>query len=167
MWLPVIFGPKRLLPFVLLYFLVLLPSSHTWADVRNAELVPEALAGATLISAVAARDLLGKAGFIDTRILHDYLAGHLPDALHVPYKEASARTPGFDPAEDGVAAFLTRLHRLAPDKSSLLVFYCNGTSCWKSYKGAKVAIADGYAHVHWLREGMAAWKAKGFVVVSE
>jgi rhodanese-related sulfurtransferase len=131
------------------------------------EQVPEKLSGVTLVSASDARALLGKASFIDTRILHDYLAGHLPGALPIPYKEISARSPKFNPAEDAVAEFLERLGKFVPDKAAVLVFYCNGPSCWKSYKASKVALNAGYSNVHWLHEGLAGWQSQAFELVQE
>lgn len=151
--------------FLLVWCLLLQPWSLAWG--QNREQVPEKLAGVTLVSTSEARTLLGRAYFIDTRILHDYLAGHLPDAIHVPYKEASVRSPTFNPDDDDVPAFLQRLGKFVPDTSSLLVFYCNGLSCWKSYKAAKAAITAGYTKVHWLREGLAIWQAQGLELVQE
>lgn len=150
---------------LVLWCLLLLPWTPSGAQDR--EQVPEKLPGATLVLPSEARALLGKARFIDTRILHDYLAGHLPDAIHIPYKEASVRSQKFNPEDDDVPAFLKRLGKFVPDKSSALVFYCNGLSCWKSYKAAKAAIEAGYTQVHWLREGLAAWRAQGFDLVQE
>lgn len=165
---------RRLLGFeafflVVRFFLILLLSAQVQAQVNlhAVKQVPTGLSGVKLVSSAEARLLLGKAVFVDTRILHDYLAGHLPDALHVPYKEASLRRPDFDPAQDDVPAFLARLSKFVPDSGSQLVFYCNGTSCWKSYKAAKAAFEAGYSQVLWLREGMAVWQAQGFELVQE
>lgn len=133
-------------PVLLAFGLLVQPCALLGA--QEHEQVPEKLSGVRLVLASDARALLGKASFIDTRILHDYLAGHLPGALHIPYKEVSARSPKFDPTKDRVSAFLERLGKFVPDKTAVLVFYCNGPSCWKSYKASKVALDAGYANVH-------------------
>lgn len=129
--------------------------------------VPLNLVGASVIAAEQARALAGKARFIDTRILHDYLAGHLPGAVHIHYKERSARSAGFDPALDDVPAFVARLRKFVPERSTPLVFYCNGVSCWKSYKGARAALHDGYRQIYWFRGGMKEWQERRFETASE
>jgi len=45
-----------------------------------------------------------------------------------------------------------------------MVFYCNGSPCWKGYKGAVEAIKVGYQKVNWYRDGIPAWKAAGHPV---
>ena len=48
------------------------------------------------------------------------------------------------------------------DKSKALLTYCNGPTCWKSYKLAVVLANDlGYTNVNWLRAGFPAWKEAG------
>ena len=49
------------------------------------------------------------------------------------------------------------LSKLPAEKATELVFYCNGSPCWKGYKGAIRAIETGYTHVHWYRDGMLGW----------
>ncbi len=129
--------------------------------------VPPALPGATVVAAAQVRAMADDARIVDTRILHDYLAGHLPAALHIQYKERSARALDFDPAQDDIPAFLARLHKFFPDKQRSVVFYCNGVSCWKSYKGARAALQDGYRRAFWFRGGMAEWQAQRFETVGE
>jgi rhodanese-related sulfurtransferase len=129
--------------------------------------VPISLDGATVVAAEQVRGLVGKARLIDTRILHDYLAGHLPGAVHIHYKERSARSAGFDPALDDIPAFVARLRKFAPERDTPLVFYCNGISCWKSYKGAYAALNNGYRRVYWFRGGMGEWQKRRFEIVSE
>lgn len=129
--------------------------------------VPPNLAGASIITAEQVRGLAGKARLIDTRVLHDYLAGHLPGAMHIHYKEHSARSAGFEPALDDVPAFVARLRKFVPERGTPLVFYCNGVSCWKSYKGARAALNDGYRQIYWFRGGMGEWQERRFETVSE
>ncbi len=48
------------------------------------------------------------------------------------------------------------------DKSTAILTYCNGPTCWKSYKLAVVLATDlGYKNVNWLRAGFPAWKEAG------
>jgi rhodanese-related sulfurtransferase len=129
--------------------------------------VPADLPGATVIPAQRVRELASEARLIDTRVLHDYLAGHIPGAIHIAYKERSARAVDFDPAQDEVLAFLTRLRKFAPQPNTQLVFYCNGPACWKSWKAAQAVLKNGYRRVYWFRGGMAEWQQNNFETVNE
>lgn len=121
--------------------------------------VPPTLAGVTLVTAEQARKLID-AGTpaIDTRVGNEYADAHIKGAKNVPYKEKSAKTPGFNAKEDQFD--LAKL----PDRSAPVIFYCNGPECWKSYKASKVAVEAGWSRVHWLRGGFPEWKAKGYPV---
>lgn len=129
---------------------------------------PTTLADVPVVDAktVAAMHARGEAHIIDTRALHDYLAGHLPGAYHADYRERSARTPAFDRREDDTAAFLRRLRKFA-EPGQAVVFYCNGPACWKSYKAAAVARDAGYRRLHWFRGGLSEWRQQGNPVVVE
>ena len=122
---------------------------------------PQELSGAIVVDVGAvARLAESGARVVDTRALHDFLAGHLPGAVHVDYRERSAREPAFDPGEDDAPAFLARLQKFAA-KDRPVVFYCNGPSCWKSYKAAVAASRAGYRQVYWFRNGFSAWLQDG------
>lgn len=72
-------------------------------------------------------------------------------------KEKSEKSINFDGRADDF-----ELSRLPADKSTPIIFYCNGGECWKSYKACRTALKSGYSHVYWMRGGMPEWKAKGF-----
>ena len=65
--------------------------------------------------------------------------GHLPGAIMLPYKEKSDKAANFDSSVD---KFDTS--KLPSDKSTPVVFYCNGDRCWKSYKSSVAAIKAGH-----------------------
>ena len=46
------------------------------------------------------------------------------------------------------------------DRDHLLVIYCRDT-CWHSWNAAKRALALGYTHVAWYREGTDGWAEAG------
>lgn len=122
--------------------------------------VPDTLPGVTVVSAEQARRLVeAGAPIIDTRVGNEFADAHIKGAKNVPYKEKSAKVPGFDAKQDQFD-----LARLPADKAAPLVFYCNGPECWKSYKASKVAAAAGWTRVQWLRGGFPEWKAKGYPV---
>lgn len=125
---------------------------------------PATLTGATLVSAEKARDLMASgAKMVDTRVAGEYAESHIKGAVLATYKEKSAKEVNYDPAQDDVPGFLTKLEGVAK-KSDKLIFQCNGPECWKSYKGAKAAQGAGYSSVFWFRDGLPGWKAKGFPV---
>jgi len=119
---------------------------------------PDALNGATVVNADKAKELMASgARMVDTRVAAEYAEAHITGAINVPYKEKSKKSPDYDAKEDSFD-----VAKLASDKSSAIVAYCNGAECWKSYKGANEAIKAGYKKVYWFRDGFPAWKAKGY-----
>jgi rhodanese-related sulfurtransferase len=121
---------------------------------------PDKLAGATIVSADKAKELLAKgATVIDVRSANEYAEGHIKGAKLVAYKEKSAKAVDFDATKDEFD-----LSKLPADKNADLVLYCNGLECWKSYKAGTAAVKAGYKKVSWLRGGLPEWKAKGGAV---
>ncbi|MEM7436430.1 MAG: rhodanese-like domain-containing protein [Myxococcota bacterium] len=53
------------------------------------------------------------------------------------------------------------LSQLPEDKSKDLIFYCSSTFCTASDNAAERAQANGYEHVHIMREGIKGWKEAG------
>ena len=113
--------------------------------------------GVQMANAAKVQELMGKgAKLIDTRKAMEFSESTIKGAISVPYDpEKSAKDAGFDPKEDKFN-FAGKL----PDKSAVIVTFCNSGSCWKSYKAAKVLADNGYKHVYWYRDGMPDWKAK-------
>jgi len=150
-----------LLPWLVALFWVLPARAAITPD------TPESLPQVRTVDAATVAKLAAeRARIIDTRALHDFLAGHLPEAIHVDYRERSARELNFDSRLDDVPAFLTRLAKFAR-KDQALVFYCNGTACWKSYKAASVVQKAGYGQVYWFRGGVTEWKKAGKPLIAE
>jgi len=126
----------------------------------KAPLVPQELSGATVLSVEECKKLLeAKVKVFDVRNELEYEDGHLPGAVSLPYKEKSAKSVNFDMAVDHF-----NLTRLPADKDIPIVFYCNGESCWKSYKASVTAIQAGYKKVFWFKGGFPEWVSKGFPV---
>jgi rhodanese-related sulfurtransferase len=129
-------------------------------DAAVADNTPAVLSGAKLISAEEAVKAIGGGAVpIDTRVASEYAEGHIKGALSVPYREKSAKSVEFDASNDQFD-----LSKLPANKAALIVLYCNGPECWKSYKAATVAIKGGYSNIHWYRLGFPDWKAKGLPV---
>ncbi|MEM7137507.1 MAG: rhodanese-like domain-containing protein [Myxococcota bacterium] len=53
------------------------------------------------------------------------------------------------------------LAQLPEDKTKDLIFYCSSTFCTASDNAAERAQANGYEHVHIMREGIKGWKEAG------
>lgn len=131
-------------------------AAFTLAGAQAAE-TPATLAGAKLVSAEEVKKMLD-AGVpvIDTRVAAEYAEKTIKGAISVPYKEKSAKDPGFDASQDQFD-----LAKLPANKAAPLVMFCNSGECWKSYKASVAAIKAGYSKVHWFRGGFPEWSAKG------
>jgi rhodanese-related sulfurtransferase len=121
--------------------------------------VPDSLSGAKVINSEECKKLMGNAKVFDVRNELEYGEGHLPGAVLLPYKEKSEKAVNFDASADKFD-----LSKLPSDKSTPIIFYCNGDRCWKSYKFSVAAIKAGYKNVNWFRAGIPEWKEKGYPI---
>lgn len=120
---------------------------------------PAQLPGAKRVRALEVRELIAqRAVMVDVRSEKEYIEGHIPGAILVPYGEKSLKDAAFDPSVDSFSG----VDKL--DKSKPVIFACNGAECWKSYKAAKAAVARGFTNVYWFRGGLPEWKGEGLPV---
>lgn len=139
----------RILPFIAALFL-------TPAVAMAAEDTPMSIPGGTYVDAAKAKALYDKGAlFVDARVAQEYAEKHIKGAVNVVYKETHKKVAKLDPADS------FDLAKLPADKAKVMVFYCNGSPCWRGYKGAAATIKAGYKNVHWFRDGMPAWEAAG------
>jgi rhodanese-related sulfurtransferase len=141
-------------------------NSATRADFKSVasmlNTTPTSLPGAKVIAAAEASALIAKGVLVyDVRVEEEYANAHVPGAIFVPYKEASAKEVGFDPVDDQFA-----LGKLPKDKNAPFMMYCDGTICWKSYKSATMALKAGWKNVYWFRGGLPEWKEAGLATTS-
>ena len=87
----------------------------------------------------------------------EYRARHIARAQFLPYAEQSRKEVGYDRSADKFA-----LSAAVTDKNVPLIFACNGEECWKSYKAATWALAEGYKTVYWFRGGLPEWRNRRF-----
>jgi rhodanese-related sulfurtransferase len=121
-----------------------------------AEETPNAIPGGTFVSVEEAKAQFEKgAKFVDARVAAEYAEKHVKGAVSVPYKETHPKVSKVDAADGFDAA------KVPPGP---VVFYCNGSPCWKAYKAAAAAIKAGHKQVYWFRDGMPAWDAKSLPV---
>ena len=124
---------------------------------------PRSLTGAKVVTAEQAKTLAAQGAIIvDTRSASEYKTGRIKGAINLPYKENSEKAVDFDGTLDKLD-----LSALPADKATPIIFACNGAECWKSYKGAKLAINAQHAKVYWFRGGFPEWKARGYPIVEE
>jgi rhodanese-related sulfurtransferase len=83
---------------------------------------------------------------IDSRpAARKYDIGHIPGAVNIPDTQFEELAPKM----------------LPPDKSMLLIFYCEGPECTLSHKGAFKAEKLGYTNIVVYTEGYPEWSKKG------
>lgn len=122
-----------------------------------AENTPMSIPGGTMVDAAKAKALHDKGAiFVDARVVAEYADKHIKGAISVVYKETHKKVSKVDPADS------FDLSKLPGDKAKTLVFYCNGSPCWRGYKAADASIKAGYKNVNWFRDGLPAWEAKGY-----
>lgn len=120
---------------------------------------PASLPGATVVGAPQGKTLaeLG-APLIDTRPAAEFAREHIAGAVNLPLPASGALKASLQHGFD--------LGQVAPDKHSPLVFYCGASECWASYEASRLALAAGYRQVHWLRGGLALWRAHHYPTAS-
>ncbi len=120
-----------------------------------AEETPMSIPGGKYVSAAQAKALFDKGAlFVDARVAQEYAEKHIKGAINVIYKETHKKVSKLDPADS------FDLTKLPSDKAKAMVFYCNGSPCWRGYKAAAASINAGYKNVNWFRDGIAAWEEK-------
>ncbi len=118
------------------------------------EQTPKTIPGGKYVTTAEAKALFDKgATFVDARVKAEYVEKHIKGAINAVYKEtkSTTKTSKTDPADTFNEA------KLPKSKTTEMVFYCNGSPCWKGYKGADRAIKAGYKKVYWYRDGMLGW----------
>ena len=113
-----------------------------------------------VVSVNEAKELLDNgANFVDTRKVPEYAREHITGAISAYYDEKGGtknKIVNFDTSNDTF-----HNDRLPSNLAHVLIFYCNGEKCWKSYKAAVVSAKNGYTNVNWLRVGIPAWRESG------
>lgn len=132
--------------FVAVFYLSATGSSY--AD-KSEYRSPEHVEGAITTSLPEAKKLYDQgAVFIDVRNPRFYAKGHIPGAIHFDFKH------NFDESKlDGVAK-----------KDQLIVIYCSGVKCSRSYRASAKALSWGFSKVHYFRGGFADWNKAGYVI---
>ena len=115
---------------------------------------PENIQGVRIVSAEEVIDLiLAKPDLIviDSRKKTEYQKGHIEGAINI----LNTRLKRED------------LESISPDKTSEILFYCNGTRCLRSTDSIKKAKSWGYSKLIWFRGGWKEWTEKRLPAVTE
>ena len=91
------------------------------------------------------KEKLGSINVIDVREYEDYIEGHIPYAVHIPYKEMEEH-----------------LKMLNKDNTSIIYSYSD--SCPRAYKAALQLLDEHYPSVV-LRGGFKEWKKFDFEII--
>lgn len=125
--------------------------------VMAVEETPMSIPGGTYVDVAKAKALHDQGAlFVDARVPAEYADQHIKGALGVVYKEKHKKVSTLDPSDS------FDLSKLPADKNKVMVFYCNGSPCWRGYKAAAASIKAGYRKVNWFRDGLPAWVEKGY-----
>ena len=123
-------------------------NSVSWAEKPFA---PEKISGTIHVDAEETIELIVNTPnliIIDSRKEHEYLKGHIQGAISLLDTEMA----------------LKKLTQYAPNKSSPLLFYCNGPRCLRSSRAAIMARDWNYKLIYWFRGGWKEWVKKGMPV---
>jgi len=88
---------------------------------------------------------------VDSRLRGDYAMGHIELSHNLPVSETNCQS----------------LSRLAEDRDTAMVFYCNGGKGKASTEALQIASSCGYRRLFWLRGGFIEWQDKDYPFVIE
>ena len=115
---------------------------------------PESIQDVRIVSAEEVIDMIlanPDLVIIDSRKKTEYLKGHIEGAINILNTRLNRE----------------ELERISPDKSSSILFYCNGTRCLRSSDSINKAKEWGYSQLIWFRGGWKEWSDKRLPVVTD
>jgi rhodanese-related sulfurtransferase len=117
------------------------------------------MAGSSEISTAQLKAALtdSSAIILDARPYEEYAVSHIPSARAVPAKAGT--TPALYVADAAEVA------QRIPDKTQLLILYCNGLFCGRSERFADDLTKLGYQNVRRYQLGAPGWRALGGVAL--
>jgi rhodanese-related sulfurtransferase len=115
---------------------------------------PEQMPGTTIVSAEEVIEMIladPELVVIDSRKKTEYIKGHIEGAINILNTEL----------------LLEDLEFIVPDKTTALLFYCNGVRCLRSSDSLTKAVGWGYMNIFWFRGGWKEWTDKRLPVVTD
>lgn len=142
-----------------LFFSLLLTISTAAAETipdltRGKIIVPDEIPGVETLTAEAVIEKANsniKLIIIDARINKDRASGYIEESLSLP----------------DINTNCDNLKELVENKSTALLFYCNGVKCGRSVTAIKIAQSCGYKNISWFRGGFEEWQEKGYQFVTQ
>ncbi len=103
---------------------------------------------------------------VDTRALHEYVAGHIPGAIHMDMYGLSLNDTSRAPFEAFMWTLGSVMSNLGISSDRPVVFYENNSGM-RAARGFWICEYLGHEDVHVLDGGFAAWNAAGYEVTTE
>jgi rhodanese-related sulfurtransferase len=134
-----------------LFLLITLPATLFASEKPYA---PDEMPGVTIVSAEEVIEMVlanPELIVIDSRKKTEYIKGHIEGAINILNTELG----------------LEELEFIAPEKTTTLLFYCNGVRCLRSSDSLVKATGWGYTNLFWFRGGWKEWTEKRLPVVTD
>ena len=115
---------------------------------------PEKMPGTTIVSAEEVIEMIlenPELIVIDSRKKTEYIQGHIEGAINILNTEL----------------LLEDLEFIVPDRTTALLFYCNGVRCLRSSNSINKVVGWGYTNLFWFRGGWKEWTEKRLPVVTD
>jgi len=115
--------------------------------IADKPLAPQTIPGTVTVDAERAVLLIQATPhlvIVDSRLSEEHAKGHIPGAVNLLDTEMTEAA----------------LSRIAPDRDTPLLFYCNGERCLRSSNAAVHAATWGYRTIYWFRGGWQEWLHK-------
>ena len=128
-------------------------STNLWAE-SPPVVTPESISGSIRINS---EELIG-------------LVNEIPELTLIDSRIRSDRKQGFIEGSISLPDINTNCESLAghiPEKTTAVLFYCNGVKCGRSGKSVNIAVGCGYSNIYWFRGGFKEWLAKGYPYLRE
>lgn len=136
---------------LLLYCLLPLSSDAVADEKPHA---PDSIPGSIVVTAEEVAELiLSKPDLliIDSRKKSEFSKGHIEGSINLLNTDMTQ----------------TEMERISPDKTTAIVFYCNGTRCLRSSDAIHKAMEWGYKNIFWFRGGWKEWSDKRLPVITD
>jgi len=115
---------------------------------------PASIQNVSIVSAEAVIELIlnnPQLIVIDSRKKNEYMKGHIEGSINILNTELTEQ----------------KLKRISPDKSTTILFYCNGARCLRSSDSIKKAKSWGYKQLIWFRGGWKEWTEKRLPIITD
>jgi len=115
---------------------------------------PESMPGTIIVSAEDVIEMVlanSELVVIDSRKKTEYIKGHIEGAINILNTEL----------------VLEDLEFIVPDRTTALLFYCNGVRCLRSSDSITKVVGWGYTNLFWFRGGWKEWTEKRLPVVTD